>query len=44
MTRRAWLAHCGRMGLLKWRLVRGRALPAVAMAWLRILDKWSAER
>ena len=43
LSRRALLVNAARLVLLKWRLVRGVALPAVGMAALRILDRW-AER
>jgi hypothetical protein len=42
MTRRdllGCLVDIGRIALLKWRVVRGRALPAFAMALLSFLDR-----
>ena len=44
MTRRDVLINWGRLALLRWLVVRGSALPAFAMAWLRALDRWAAER
>lgn len=44
MTRRELLVNWARLLLLKWRFVRGTALPACAMALMRTLDRWSAER
>jgi hypothetical protein len=44
MTRREILINWGRLMLLRWRVVRGRSLPAFAMVWLRQLDRWAAER
>ena len=39
MTRRELLINWSRLGLLKWRIVRGKALPAAALALLRALDR-----
>jgi len=44
LTRRELLINWGRLSLLRWRMVRGAALPACAMTALRILDRWSSER
>ena len=39
MTRRELLVNWARLALLRWRVVRRRALPAFAMALLRGLDR-----
>ncbi len=44
MTRRELLVNWTRLALLRWRVLRGRALPAFATAFLRTLDRWAAER
>ena len=41
LTRREILINSSRLLLLKWRLVRGRALPALASALLAWLDRWA---
>lgn len=38
MTRRELLVNWGRLALLKWRIVRGVALPGAAMGLLSWLD------
>jgi len=43
MRWRGALLNWARLVLLRWRVIRGRALPAVAMLVLRQLDRW-AER
>ena len=43
MTRRELLLNWARLWFLRWRLVRERALPAFAMALLRLLDSWAAQ-
>ena len=42
MTRREALINAGRILLLRWRVIRGRALPAIAMAVLSALDRLAA--
>jgi hypothetical protein len=44
MTRREWLINLARLALLRWRLIRGTALPAFGMALLRALDRFQVER
>jgi hypothetical protein len=44
MTRREWILNLARLALLRWRVIRGTALPAFAMALLRFLDRVQAER
>jgi hypothetical protein len=39
MTRRALLVNVSRIALLEWRILRGRALPAVATWMLSMLDR-----
>ncbi len=39
MTRRAELINFGRLALLRWRVIPGRALPWCATALLRWLDQ-----
>ena len=42
MTRREWLVNWARLVILRWRMVRGRALPALGVAALRWLDTVAA--
>lgn len=44
MTRREALLNSGRLFLLRWRMIRGRALPAFATAALRFLDRLSSDQ
>jgi len=41
MSRREWLVNVARLALLRWRVVRGAALPAFGLAALRLLDSWA---
>jgi|OpeIllAssembly_1097287.scaffolds.fasta_scaffold1413421_2 hypothetical protein len=41
MTRREVFVNWCRLALLKWRIVRGSALPSLAMALLARLDGWA---
>jgi hypothetical protein len=41
MTRREWLINLGRVSLLRWRVLRGRSLPAFASGLLVWLDRLS---
>jgi hypothetical protein len=41
MTRQEFFINWARFALLRWRVVRGRALPALAMAVMRGLDAWA---
>lgn len=41
MTRRELLVNAGRLALLRWRVVRRRALPAFASFLLVQLDAWA---
>jgi len=43
LTRRQWLVNSARLLLLRWRVIRGRALPVFAMGILRTFDRWAAE-
>jgi hypothetical protein len=43
MTRRELLLNWSRLWLLRWRVVRGYALPAFATALLRLLDSWAVQ-
>jgi hypothetical protein len=43
MTRREWLINVARVALLRWRVVRGRTLPALATAVLVKLDAWAKQ-
>jgi len=38
VIRREILINWGRLALLRWRVLRGRALPGVAMMFLKFLD------
>ncbi len=39
MTRRELLLNWARLALLRWRVLRGRALPAIASSLLVALDR-----
>jgi len=41
ITRREVLVNTFRLALLRWRMVRGRALPAFGTALLVWLDRWA---
>ena len=41
MTRRQWFVNLARLSLLRWRVLRGRALPVFASALLIRLDAWA---
>ncbi len=43
MTRRELFVNSLRLALLRWRVVRGRALPAIGMSLLRWLDRDAAQ-
>ncbi len=43
MSRREVLINWGRLILLKWRVVHGRALPAIASSLLTVLDRWATQ-
>ena len=43
MTRHEVFVNVGRLLLLRWRVIRGRALPVFALALLRTFDRWAAE-
>ena len=41
LSRRELLVNWGSLSLLKWRLIRGHALPAIAANLLVALDRWA---
>jgi hypothetical protein len=41
VSRRECLCNLGRLTLLRWRLMRGTALPGFAMSTLAALDRWA---
>ncbi len=41
MTRREVFINVARVALLQWRILRGRALPALASSLLVWLDRWA---
>jgi hypothetical protein len=43
VTRRELLVNWLRLTLLRWRVVRGRALPALATSLLAQLDVWAKQ-
>ncbi len=41
LSRREWLVNVSRLSLLRWRVIRKRALPAIASTLLVWLDRWA---